>query len=273
MENENLLNLNDVSDELLIIPKITIDKLFQLENCVDCVALYVFYYKTSKWQKTNRIKANDTYVCKCLKWGRDRTAKTKKILRENGLIDIIQKRDKNGKILGWYIEVKYLINKEKYEDAKLKIIKETSNHIPCEPQVLNTTSGSEDTNALKEYIKCLKKEIEVLKEENNTKDEEKDNFLYKEKFEKFYSLYPRKVGKVKVEDWFKRNNPNEELFKNIIHGLEAYNIKWSKDKTDKKYIPHPTSWLNAKRWEDEIDTSLEELKNSEGSDASEKWNW
>ena len=42
MEEE--IKLNDISDELLILNKITIDTLFRLDNCSDCIALYVFYY-------------------------------------------------------------------------------------------------------------------------------------------------------------------------------------------------------------------------------------
>ena len=98
------INLNDIANELLIINKNTIDKLFTLDNSADCIALYVFYYKTAKWQRTNIIKATDNYVAKCLKWGTKKIRETKKTLKENGLIDIIQKRE-NGKILGWYIQV------------------------------------------------------------------------------------------------------------------------------------------------------------------------
>ena len=57
MKNE--IKLNDIADDLLILNKATIDTLFDLDNCSDCIALYVFYYKTAKWQKTNIIKAND----------------------------------------------------------------------------------------------------------------------------------------------------------------------------------------------------------------------
>lgn len=152
------------------------------------------------------------------------------------------------------------INEEKLlELFQIKFLK-NSGTVPLKIQELEPKKLKGNNNIINSYI-------------NNNNNKEIYKEIYKEKFEKFYSLYPRKVGKVKVEDWFKRNNPNEELFNNIIHGLEAYNIKWSKDKTDKKYIPHPTSWLNAKRWEDEIDTSLEELKNSEGSDEDGRWNW
>ena len=38
-------NLNDIADELLILNKITVERLYSLKNCADCIALYIFYYK------------------------------------------------------------------------------------------------------------------------------------------------------------------------------------------------------------------------------------
>lgn len=163
---DNQVKLNDIADDLLIFNKITVDTLFQLDNCADCVALYMFYYKTAKWQKTNTIKAVDLYVKKSLNWGIDRIKRTKQTLKENGLISIVQRR-KDGKIDGWYIEVSYLVAKKKLEDIKVKVeeSKNTQNQ-----QVENSTSGFEDTNALKQKIKCLEKEIEMLKNKNAHKN-------------------------------------------------------------------------------------------------------
>lgn len=156
----NEIKLNDIADDLLILNKITIDRLFQLENCADCIALYVFYYKTAKWQKTNTVKANDQYVKKSLKWGISKIQKTKQTLKEHGLIDIVQRR-KDGKIEGWFIKVSYIVNERKADEINIKVqeINNTQNE-----QVENCTSGNEETNALKEKIKCLEKEIEMLKD-------------------------------------------------------------------------------------------------------------
>lgn len=156
------LRLNDIADDLLILNKTTIDRLFQLDSCVDCIALYVFYYKTAKWQKTNTVKANDVYVRKCLKWGKNKLTKIKDVLKENGLINIVQRRN-NGKIVGWYVEVAYLVAQKKTEDIKVKV--EESNN-PPEQEVAGARTCSEETNALKEKIKCLEKEIEMLKKNN-----------------------------------------------------------------------------------------------------------
>lgn len=162
MKNE--IKLNDIADDLLILNKATIDTLFDLDNCSDCIALYVFYYKTAKWQKTNIIKANDEYIKKSLKWGTKKILTTKQALKEAGLIDIVQRR-KNGKIEGWYIKISYIVKQKKIEDIKITVEDIDLSNNSQNQQVDKATSGFQETNALKEYIKCLKKEIEMLKEE------------------------------------------------------------------------------------------------------------
>lgn len=240
---EQYINLNDISNELLIIPKATIDTLMKLENCSECISLYIFYYKTAKWQKTNQIKANDEYVKKSLKWGIDKIRKTKKTLKENGLIEIIQSRS-NNKIDGWYIQLNYLVSSKKTEDIKVQVSNNT-----CFQQVGEATSSFQEVSALKEYIKCLKKEIEVLKKEKDKKEINCDD-----NFETFYQSYPRKIGKVNVEKWFNKNKPDEELMNKILTSLEEH--KKLKQWQDKQFIPYPATWLNQKRWEDELDTNL-----------------
>lgn len=170
------IKLNDISDSLLILHKATIDKLFQLENSADCIALYVFYYKTAKWQKSNVIKASDEYVKKCLKWGNDKIRKTKQTLKENGLINIVQARTDN-KISGWYIEVCYLVSQKSTQNIDIKILDSKNSQ---NQQVAKPTSSNEETSALKEYIKCLKTEIEMLKNNNiekNKKENSKDDII------------------------------------------------------------------------------------------------
>ena len=217
----NDIKLNDIADDLLILNKITVDRLFQLENCADCIALYVFYYKTAKWQKTNTVKANDQYVKKSLKWGISKIQKTKQTLKEHGLIDIVQRR-KDGKIEGWFIKVSYLVSERKADEIKINV--QESNNTQNE-QVENCTSGNEETNALKEKIKCLKKEIEMLKNNNiggnnNTqKSEKKERFkaptveevqeycaergnnIDAQHFVDYYSARGWMLGKNHIKDW------------------------------------------------------------------------
>lgn len=150
---DNITGFNDIADDLLILNQYTVDRLFSLDNPTDCLALYIFYYKTSKWQKTNIVKATDEYVKKALKWGNEKIRRTKNILKENGLINIVQRR-KDGKIQGWYVEVYYLVNERVKQDVKVKVEEELSKN-SRKPQVVIATSSFQETNALKEYIKCL----------------------------------------------------------------------------------------------------------------------
>ena len=177
----NDIKLNDIADDLLILNKITIDRLFQLDNCADCIALYIFYYKTAKWQKTDTVKANDQYVKKSLKWGISKIQKTKQTLKEHGLIDIVQRR-KDGKIEGWFIKVSYLVSERKADEIKIKV--QESNNTQNE-QVENYTSGNEETNALKEKIKCLEKEIEVLKDNKKERKPKKQTKSYDEQITEY----------------------------------------------------------------------------------------
>ena len=168
MEKEINFQMDDISEELLILNKHTIEKLFKLDNCVNCIALYIFYYKTAKWQKTNTIKATDLYVKKCLKWGNDKIKQTKKTLKENGLIEIVQRRDK-GKIIGWYIKLHYIVPKEKIENSKIIVESNNSQN----QQVVKPTNGGEETNALREQLNALKIENKMLKDKIKERKKEK----------------------------------------------------------------------------------------------------
>ena len=244
-------NLNDIADNLLIINKITIDKLYSLENCADCVALYIFYYKVAKWQKTNVIKASDDYVKKSLKWGIDKIRKTKQTLKENGLINIVQRRE-NGKISGWYIEVSYLVSQTKTDDIKIKV---EENKNTQEQQHLKATSGSQEINALKEHIKCLNKEIEMLKNKLNIYNKKK--ISKKEidaEFESLWKRYPRKKGMESAYNSYAKARRNGTTYDEVINGLENYLKEIEVKKTETQYIKHGSTWFSQHCWQDEYVT-------------------
>lgn len=134
----NDVDLNDIADELLIVDKRTIDHLFSLDDPADCVALYMFFYKTAKWQGNRSIKANDVYIRKCLGWGAKRVTNAKQRLEDAGMIKKVARR-KNGKIIGHFIEVAYLLHQNTRK-----------------PLVDETTCGFGETNTNKEYIKYSK---------------------------------------------------------------------------------------------------------------------
>lgn len=104
------IELQDIADDLLIINKTTIERLFN-EKSQNPLILYLFYYKTAKWQKHNPIRATDEYCKKCLHWGSDKLTATKQKLKEMELIKTIKRTNESGKVVGWFVKVNYLVDK------------------------------------------------------------------------------------------------------------------------------------------------------------------
>ena len=75
--------------------------------------------------------------------------------------------------------------------------------------------------------------------------------LVQERFEKFWAEYPKKVGKKKAQDAFKRLKVDDQLLTRMLAALEWQ--KQCRQWTDEggRYIPNPTTWLNQGRWDDE----------------------
>lgn len=90
----------------------------------------------------------------------------------------------------------------------------------------------------------------------------KDNNIYRTNFEIFYNSYPRKIGKENAYKVWVRLAPLEELSKKIISSV-AEHLKTEQWQEDVRFIPHPATYLNQKRWEDEIkikDNSVIKIK-------------
>lgn len=82
-------------------------------------------------------------------------------------------------------------------------------------------------------------------------------------FEQWYLNYPRKIAKGAAEKAWQKLDPDETLSQVIITRTIEQNDRVFKH-MDPKYIPHPATWLNARRWEDEIPEPR--VKNMQGSD-------
>ena len=110
---------------------------------------------------------------------------------------------------------------------------------------------SDDKTLLSSTIKQNNSSIKEINLLNNSKENIKESFD-SDLFNKFWEAYPKKKSKGNVEKWFYKNKPSEELVNTMIDKINLLKEteQW-KDK-DGQYIPYPTTWLNAKGWEDEI---------------------
>ena len=76
----------------------------------------------------------------------------------------------------------------------------------------------------------------------------------------FWERYPKKLAKRDAEKAFAKINPDEKLFNLILEKLELYKQSeaWLKD--GGQFIPYPATWLNGRRWEDEITPAIQGKK-------------
>lgn len=70
-------------------------------------------------------------------------------------------------------------------------------------------------------------------------------------FERFWAAYPRKTAKRNALKAFEKLNVTEALLTEMLAALDwqRQSEGWTKD--GGQFIPHPATWLNGRRWEDE----------------------
>ncbi len=77
--------------------------------------------------------------------------------------------------------------------------------------------------------------------------------------QEFWNCYPRKIGKTHAEKAFIKASHSVGVDV-ILDAIKPFAV--SVAKKEKKFIPHPATWLNQGRWDDE----LEEIASASSSD-------
>jgi hypothetical protein len=76
-------------------------------------------------------------------------------------------------------------------------------------------------------------------------------------FQRFWEAYPKKVGKAKaIQAWNKIALLKDQ--EKIFAALEAHKKLDQWQSENGRFIPHPATWLNQRRWEDELETKVGE---------------
>jgi len=92
------------------------------------------------------------------------------------------------------------------------------------------------------------KEIEIYRDPpivpQGGRERWREDFLF------FWDAYPRKVGKGAAEKSWKKTEKSRPPLERILQVLswQIRQPQWLSD--NGKFIPHPATWLNQKRWED-----------------------
>ena len=70
-------------------------------------------------------------------------------------------------------------------------------------------------------------------------------------FDQFYSRYPKKVARKEAEKAWARLSPDDK--QKALEALPTHLKYWDVKGTEREFIPHPATWLNGARFEDELE--------------------
>ena len=71
-------------------------------------------------------------------------------------------------------------------------------------------------------------------------------------FDLFWIAYPNKKGKGQALKAWSKISPDKKLLQSMLSALDAQKQSDSWVKDEGRFIPHPATWLNGMRWEDEV---------------------
>lgn len=71
-------------------------------------------------------------------------------------------------------------------------------------------------------------------------------------FDEFWALYPRRVARQDAWKAWQKIKPDDELRGVILAAVRKHSEQEAWHRDEGLYIPHPATWLNGRRWEDEI---------------------
>ncbi len=70
-------------------------------------------------------------------------------------------------------------------------------------------------------------------------------------FQAFWRNYPRKVGRQAAWRIWQRLKPDAQFLDRILTALEWQRVQPQWLKEQGQFIPHPATWLNQGRWDDQ----------------------
>ena len=70
-------------------------------------------------------------------------------------------------------------------------------------------------------------------------------------FQDFWNLYPRRMARVMAERAWVKMTETERF--TAVESLPVHIRYWEAAGTTKEFLPYPATWLNQKRWADELE--------------------
>ena len=153
-------------------------------------------------------------------------------------------------------EVEKMVGKESASAPRVRKHRENLNNnqllLQCNTDVTKCNTEIDTDTELK---KDTDKEIKVTPKKPKVDEQA---------FNTFWNEYPKKVAKATAYKAWAKVDP--KLYETIMTALAIQKASEDWTKENGKFIPHPTTWLNQQRWEDELNCSLPQRKEKVLSD-------
>ena len=126
-----------------------------------------------------------------------------------------------------------------------------------EKQTANGSKGGRPKKNPEKPTETLKEKDKEKEKINNKVSKE----TYTREFDVFWAAYPRHTDKQAAFKAFVKLKPDDTLMQVILAGIERQkqSAQWTKD--GGQFIPHPATWLNGCRWEDELPKNVPKWAN------------
>lgn len=180
---------------------------------------------------------SETGLCSIFrKDGRDSIRSGLKELEENGYLVRSRVRDESGKLTSaeWTVSDQPMLENPMLEN----------------PMLENRTQYNTQEFITKEFIT---KDIPPISPKG-----EKD---CSDLFNQFWNAYPKHIAKQSAVKAFEKLKPDEKLLEAMLKAIarQKESKQWEKD--GGAFIPYPATWLNQRRWEDEVTQAAEDTDN------------
>ncbi|MGN6561975.1 MAG: hypothetical protein ACTHMU_04880 [Thermomicrobiales bacterium] len=81
----------------------------------------------------------------------------------------------------------------------------------------------------------------------------------RERFDTFWRAYPRRVKKAEAVKWWSTHRPDAGQLAAMLDAIARQQLSADWQKENGRFIPHPPTWLNQQRWEDETAPPLPDV--------------
>ena len=176
---------------------------------------------------------SETGLCSIFKKdGRSSIRSGLKELEENGYLVRSRVRDESGKLTSteWTVSDKPMFENPMLENPMLE-----------NPMLENRTQYNTKEYNTKEFIT---KDIPPISPKG-----EKD---CSDLFNRFWAAYPKHIAKQSAVKAFEKLKPDEKLLEAMLKAIEMQKESKQWEKDGGAFIPYPATWLNQRRWEDEL---------------------